>query len=326
MEQRYISLAPTNLPNQATTRYDGSGFSAKLQDFSPADRERLTAIYKQIKSIYDLWLYMKEAPQYSVLKKNVEAIISDEFVCMGKDLALDFNYNSERMAKILHDIRGGAMTSMIGYADRISMQNLYRDVDTMRSFVFLARDQAKMLRNAVEDIDPHTRAADERIRIHSVYDYVKKWHNFEHRVQNRRVVVKVRCYFEGNVTTSCLEASALDRVVYNLINNALRFAEGEEVVLTIFPIGNILRWVVENTVSAEQESWLRQHLGDNLQALFQGGLSNGGNGIGLSNCADLVGASFGVSSEDAIKQGYITAKLIDRTFYACFHWNAVAEE
>jgi signal transduction histidine kinase len=224
---------------------------------------------------------------------------------------------------ILHDIRGGAFMTMISCAHRIAIMNLYNDVERMRSFVFLARDQAKMMRSAIEDIDPFTRAADERFRIHSVYDYVKKWNDFQYPSQKGIITVQVRCLFEGNVTTCCLEASALDRVVYNYINNALRFAASDSITLTILPIGNVLRWVVENEVEPQNIAWLLENVGDSGKALYKGGITNGGNGIGLANCADIVAASFSIPPLEAIEQGYVGAKVIGSTYYGWFHWNAV---
>jgi hypothetical protein len=323
MEQVYLQLAPMNLRNYSTARYDGSGFSAALQDFTASDAEILHVIYNKIKMIYDLWLYMKDAPQYSLFKPNVEWLCSAESVNIGKTLGSANEYASFHLRKILHDVRGGALMTMISSAMRISLFDLYHDIEIMRSFVFLARDQAKMMRNAIHDIDIPTRTADERFRIHSVYDYVKKWNHFEYHLEQRTIVIKVRCFYEGNVTTCCLEASALDRVVYNLINNALRFSAGDEIILTIFPIGDVLRWVVENQITPENAAWLQKTVGDNLQALYRGGITNGGNGIGLTNCADLVAASFGVSTTEAIEQGYITSSVAGLTYYACFHWNAV---
>lgn len=326
MDQLYLSLAPANLPNKRIQRYDGTGFSASLQDFIPNDREAILKIYQNIKAIYDLWLYMKEAPNYAILEQNVQWFMSDTFINLGKELGAEAEYPSLDMKKIIHDIRGGALMSMVSNATRIATLNLYNRVDIMRSFVFLARDHAKMMRNAIHDIDPITRAADERLRVHSIYDYIKKWSNFEYHHNDRIITVHVQCYYEGNITTCCLEASALDRVLYNLINNALRFAHKDTVVLTIFPVGDILRWVVENTVRPEAVKWLQETIGENMSDLFKGGITDGGNGIGLSNCADIVGASFGVSSMEAIDGKYISAKLINNTFYACFHWNIVQQE
>jgi hypothetical protein len=323
MEQVYLQLAPINLRNQSTSRYDGSGFSASLSDFTLVDVELLKVIYENIKSVYDLWLYMKETPQYSLFKNNVEWLRSSEMVNIGKALGSESEYSSPHIHKILHDVRGGALMAMISSATRIAIFDLYHDLEVMRSFVFLARDQAKMMRNAIHDIDIPTRTADERFMIHSVYDYVKKWNHFEYHFEQKVIVIKVRCYYEGNVTTCCLEASALDRVVYNLINNALRFSAGNEIFLTIFLIGDILRWVVENQITPENIQWLKEHVGDDLQDLYKGGISNGGNGIGLTNCADLVAASFGISTINAIEDRYISSKVIGSTYYACFHWNAV---
>ncbi|MCU0425922.1 MAG: ATP-binding protein [Candidatus Kapabacteria bacterium] len=323
MDQRYFSLAPTNLPNKRLQRYDGKGFSVSIDDFTPQDRATVTTIYQNIKAVYDLWLYMKEAPNYAILEESVQWLMSDAFVTIGKDLGTEADYNSQDIKKVIHDVRGGALMSMVSYATRIATLNLYHKVDVMRSFVFLARDQAKMMRNAIYDIDVPTRTADERLRIHSIYDYIKKWGDFEYHHNQRIIKVNVQCLFEGNVTTCCLEASALDRVLYNLMNNALRFADGEMITLTIFPVGDILRWVIENTVRPEAVEWLQTTVGEDMSSLFRGGITDGGNGIGLSNCAEIVGASFGISAVEAITSGYITAKLIDRTFYACFHWNIV---
>ncbi len=323
MDKRYIELAPINLRNMHTTRYDGSGFSAKLSDFSPTDVQVLKTIYEHIKSVYDLWLYMKDAPQYALFKPTIERFSSDEMVFLGKKLGMTTEISSASLRKIIHDIRGGALTTMISCAGRIERMNLYNDVERMRSFVFLARDQAKMMRSAIEDIDPFTRAADERFRIHSVYDYVKKWHDFEYPSAKGTITVKVRCFFEGNVTTCCLEASALDRVVYNYINNALRFAATDTITLTILPIGNMLRWVVENELEPKDLQWLEETIGNDAQALYKGGITHGGNGIGLSNCADIVAASCSIPPPEAIEQGYVGAKVIGSTYYGWFHWNAV---
>ncbi|TAE29569.1 MAG: ATP-binding protein [Candidatus Kapaibacterium sp.] len=326
MEQKYLSLAPTNLKNKQAARYDGTGFSASLQEFSAQDQQALLTIYQHIKSVYDVWLYMKESPNYSILQADTDWFVSEDFLSIARELGSIAEYPSLHIKKIIHDIRGGALMSMVSHANKIKRFNLYHEVEHMRSFVFLARDQAKMMRNAVHNIDVITRAADERIRIHSIYDYVKKWNNFEYRHNDRTITVKVQCYYEGNVTTCCLEASALDRVVYNFVNNALRFSKEDTIIITIFPVGNILRWVIENTMKSESVAWLQESTGNNLSRLFQGGITSDGNGIGLSNCADIVGASFGISAAEAIDRRYISATVKDETFYACFHWNAVVEE
>jgi hypothetical protein len=59
------------------------------------------------------------------------------------------------------------------------------------------------------------------------------------------------------------------------------------------------------------------------KALYKGGITNGGNGIGLANCAEIVAAGFSIDPSDAIEQGYVGAKVIDSTYFGWFHWNAV---
>jgi signal transduction histidine kinase len=94
----------------------------------------------------------------------------------------------------------------------------------------------------------------------------------------------------------------VDRILYNYINNAIRFSAKEYVRLTVIPIDNSLtRWVVAQELTDRQKAWLQETLGNDLSRLFQGGYTQGGQGIGLSSCSDLVAASFGVSPREAIE-------------------------
>jgi len=78
-----------------------------------------------------------------------------------------------------------------------------------------------------------------------------------------------------------MKASAVDRVVYNYVNNATRFSAG-------------------------------------------GGLTRGGNGLGLSNCADFVAAAFGLPDIDAALRGrYLGAVVEDGWYLAWAHWPAL---
>lgn len=331
MKQPYIDLAPTYLPNSLASRYQGDGFSAHRADFAAEDVPMLEQLYYKTKSVYDVWLYMKDSPNYSLFKDNVEELASQEV----RHLLQDFGKASyaklepqggisDGFRQVIHDLRGGAMAALVGYAQYIQSEHAFDDSELMRSFVFLSRDQAKMMRNAVEDLDPLTRAADERFNVHSVRDYVQKWDKVSYEREGKPVNVDVDCSYEGNISTSCLEASAIDRVLYNYMNNAIDHSNNGKVKLTIFLVGDMVRWVVENTIDDAHNAWLEHNVADDYSQLFQSSLSSHAqgshHGVGLKSCANLVAASAGLGPEDALMQGYLGATVINKVFYAWFHW------
>jgi hypothetical protein len=122
-----------------------------------------------------------------------------------------------------------------------------------------------------------------------------------------------------------LEASALQRVLYNHLNNAAHFAGSGEVTLDIFPVGSagLVRWVVTNDVTARQRAWLERSTGGDLRDLYRGGPGEDGRErLGLALCAEVVAACFGLEDPwEAVEKGYLGARLSDG-YHAWFHWPA----
>ncbi len=115
----------------------------------------------------------------------------------------------------------------------------------------------------------------------------------------------------------------MDRILYNLVNNATRFSADNRVDLWIFPIGDDIRFVVANAVEAPAEAWLEERTEGDLGQLFRGGITRGGQGIGLSNCAALVAAAYGQQGPlKAVESGCLGADVLDGVFHAWFHWPA----
>jgi hypothetical protein len=321
------TLAPTDLENYRPERYDGSGFSISINDLVPADQVVIRQLYQGIKQLYDLWLYLRDAPQYDLLQQQLETLGSAEFLELAQALGLatyEQGQPSELLRKIIHDLRGGALTSLLGYTRLIGRVAGSRREEFTRLAIFLARDHAKMMRNALVDLDWPVRQADESAKIHLINDFVEKWNGLTFHLEDRIVQVTAVSTFTGAITNRCLETSSIDRIVYNYMNNAARFTADGRVSLAIFPINDTLvRWVVANQITADQAAWLAANVGDNLNQLFAGGYTRGGQGIGLSNCADFVAAGFGIRQPaEALAQGYLGAKVIDNTYYAWFHWPA----
>lgn len=193
----------------------------------------------------------------------------------------------------------------------------------LRSAAFLARDQAKIMRNILPDLDPEVRRADEAEKPHFMHTVVEKWDGFQfERGDQSPGHVRVACGYEGLPASCCLEASAVDRIVYNYVNNAMRFTTGDTIHLAIAPVGDdAVRWVVANPIAPDQVAWLQQHTKGDLANLYRGGLTRGGTGVGLSNCADFVAAAFGLPDIDIALDGrYLGAAVEGGWYLAWAHW------
>ena len=124
-----------------------------------------------------------------------------------------------------------------------------------------------------------------------------------------------------------MEFGALDRILYNLINNACRHTVGESIQLVVFPVpdeqGENLRFVLLNALSREDNAYLSQ---TDMQTLFRAGVSTTGSGYGLNVAAEFVTNAFGLSNpQDAVAGGYLGARLLHEQFAIWFHWPIVAE-
>ncbi len=323
ISQHLFDLAPTHLRIHRKDRYSGGGFNASIRDFAPQDAALIARMYDAVKKVYDLWLYMKDSPNYELAQQViVQEVADDEFLDSALAIgsatyALDTP--SDLTRKVIHDIRGGALTALVGNARFLAQDPA--EEEWVKGTILMARDHAKVMRNALVDLDPTVRLADESIKIHPISDFVNKWENSSIRLGTRNIAVEVISTFSGNITNRCLETSAIDRILYNYINNAARFAADNKVKLSIFPVGDgLVRWVVQNALLSDQADWLAKSIGPDLRKLFASGVTRGSTGIGLSSCADFVSASFGLEPQDAIMQGYLGAKVIDQHFYAWFHW------
>ena len=141
----------------------------------------------------------------------------------------------------------------------------------------------------------------------------------------RHIRLEVDSYFDGNISECCVEFGALDRILYNLINNACRHTAADEIRLLILPLPGErdLRFVVSNRVSLEDEAQLAAR---ELRDLFQPGISSTGSGFGMTVAADFVTNAYGLGSRKrAVEKSYLGAKLVDHRFTAWFHWPIAAD-
>ncbi|MFP5467624.1 MAG: ATP-binding protein [Gammaproteobacteria bacterium] len=297
-----------------------------LRSLSPVDQAHVRVLYGFAKDLYVAWMAMQAQPDWEALRARIVSFLSPPLSQSVKELghhSLATCAPGDAMAslgKVLHDIRGGALMPLQLYAH---MAQEEADPLQLRSAVFLARDQAKIMRNILPDLDPEVRRADESEKPHYIRGVADKWDGFRFdRPDQAPGHVSVHCSYDGLLASCCLEASAVDRIVYNYINNAIRFTAGPQIRLEILPVGeHVVRWMVANPITADQAAWLQDSTRGDLSSLFRGGITRGGHGLGLSNCADFVAAAFGLHDiDEALAGKYLGAVARDGWYLAWAHW------
>jgi predicted DNA-binding transcriptional regulator YafY len=303
-----LSLGVASLPaEQAAIVRRLYGFLTALRDFT-ADRVHLPD------AVADLPRFLAE--------QRFEAVIQE---CSALRAAMIAEDTQALVRKTYHDIRGGSLTSLAVYLE-MALAGETMPGDVGRIFL-LTRDHLKIMRNALPDLDQAAHAADVANESHSVDLLREKWTSAVHHAGGKAVRVLLDCDFSGAVSSRCMEFSALDRVLYNLVNNAAQHTPDALVLLRVFPIDDAvdthLRFAVMNHVTPEQRTRLEAHFAGDLGRLFEGGFTTGGHGLGMSICGDIVTHSYGLRSvREACEQGHMGARILDDCFVAWFHWPA----
>jgi signal transduction histidine kinase len=328
------TLAPRQLQNYRDVRYAGDQMGFSIQYFAETDQQRIIKLYRVLGELMRILQHRRDNPSEdtSALLEFIQRTNWLMFIADIRQLGMETyeQHYSTVLSQVVHDIKGGALAALSLYLQLIEMGE--DNPDDVARMLFLTRDHLKIMRNAVQGIDPEREAWDHAHHDHGINLIVEKWDHAIHRAQDVSAEVLLDCRFEGVISERCLEFSALDRVLYNLINNATRHTADERVYLSLFPLSNgsdephDLRFVVYNSLREEQRHTLQDRYDDNLGELFRGGFTTGGSGVGLRICADFVNNAYGLREFDAGLQGhYFGARCIDDFFVNWVHWPIAAE-
>jgi hypothetical protein len=328
------ALVPGERIHRRSQRYVGDSVQVPLRALGPEDGAVVQALYEFLGGLYGLIgpRLGGGAAGIAAVRGFLGATGFSELVPridrLGAALAAGTAPIEQR--KVYHDVRGGGLPALLMHLDMV-LAGEAEESDLERIFV-LCRDQLKIIRNAIPDLDPEGYARDLQVREHSTHLLLEKWSTAHYRLRDAEVALELRCDFEGSISECCMEFAALDRVIYNLVNNAARFAADGRVELNIFPIHppggprgdeTDLRFVVMNRVTPEHRERVHGDLGDELSRVFEGGYTTGGYGLGLRICGDFVTHGYGLPSlRAALSDGYLGARLVRDTFVAWFHWPA----
>ena len=348
-DQELGGLGPADLPMLRSERYRGTGQECSLARLDPSDRETVTVLYEHLRGIVEVWREEVTAPDWAEVARRTLALA--ESGLMGRVGALGATTADDGLQRILHDLRGGAATAVLAEAEllepglRSALDRGDVRSEGLGAVVLLARDHTKIMRNALPDLDPEERARDTVENPHRVDDLVERWKDVRYRTLDGLLRVRAERDAPGLLSSGCLGFGAVDRIAYNLINNAARHSADGEVALQVRHVeGDRVRIAVTNRVDPDHGRWLAGMLGDDPAALFRWGATRGregivpwtrpgdragpGAGLGLGIVAEFVASAFGVpTAGEALAGRYLGAtllgdRLVGDRLAVWFHWPA----
>lgn len=321
-EEWLVRLAPTELENYRRVRYQGDDFAVSISSFSEGDQARVCRIYAMLRDL----LEKLKRKRGAAIARNADPIWScqeyEEFLTLAQAFGRETfaRLPSVALGKAIHDLRGGGLTLLLGQLEMTTGSGLNEESTNM--LFYLTRDHLKIMRNVLLGLDDEGRKEDLRPRAHGTDLIVEKWHEAVLHEGGREARMVVDCRIATPIGTCCLEFGALDRILYNLINNACRHTADGVVRLHILPVpdarGEDLRFAVLNALTVEDKNWLLARDGRDL---FLAGTTSTGSGLGLAIVSDFVSRAYGLShSGEAVHRGYVGATLSPNGFAAWFHW------
>lgn len=324
------TLAPSHLPCLRDGRYQGEEERVTLDVFEPEDRLLLGQFYDCLLQLFHALRPVQN--NASAYRQTLETFVATteyrnltgQVARLGQATLL--HKSKVEVNRIVHDLRGGAFQAL---AFRLQLFAAAPDAaQGIQNIFFLVRDHLKIMRNCVRDLDPEHYDDDEISRAHDAQLLVEKWSNADFDSPGKKVKVELNCRYGGTLCESCLEFSSLDRIVYNLMNNAGRYTSDGHVYFYVLPVpgseeGNV-RFVVANAITEEHRERLKNQFGNDVGEAFRGGFTTGGHGLGMRICADFCAHAYGIFDfAVAKKTGYFGARLLDDYFSVWFHWPTI---
>lgn len=327
-----LDLAPVHLPSYREVRYIGDNMGVHISDFAERDIHLIQHLYQTLSELLNILQRHHEnfAASIPELKHFMHTLGWKTFLTDVRQLG-EATYERGRtdmLGKVIHDMKGGSLMALSIYLQMLDM-DLELPENAAHLF-FLARDHLKMMRNAVRGLDAEAQERDRTGRPHSVQLLIEKWHRAVYRLHDAAATIIFDCRIGGNISERCLEFSALDRVIYNLINNAVRNTADNTVYFVILPVPEAhphdARFVVYNRVREEQQRTLQARYNNSLGELFRGGFTTGGSGLGMRICADFINNAYGIPEfETGLHGGYFGAQLMGDYFVNWIHWPLAAD-
>ena len=232
----------------------------------------------------DIILTMGLAYEYRQTKENLEAAERNEELLkqMNEDLDRTRKLQNNFLAIMNHEMRT-PLTVIAGYADMIKMKAQMAgstDEDALRNLGFI-KDEAMRLGRIVEKseegiVDYIGYGEKKKVSVSELFEDVSK---FCTPICEKRHVT-IRTESPEGISVNCYKDEML-QVLYNLVLNASRHSENGEIVLRARQEEeDVLIHVSDNGDGMDDETM--------KHAFDKGFTKDGGHGIGLALCRDIV--------------------------------------
>ena len=323
-----------HLKSRRSQRYLGENLASSLQDLKEQDAAIIHALYAEFRKIFPvLKVSIRDEQPMQLLQFLNETEYGKRFDQLVKQMrAIEHpapglaEAQVARIRKNLHDVRGGALAGFALQLDLLRLVNTeISNADVLRTF-YLVRDHLKIMRNCFKDLDQERREMDRSFNFHSSDLIKEKWEGYgsgEKKVRYRgEVSTRIAC--------CCLEFSTVDRIIYNLMNNAFRYGVGTHVDLEMHAEPKEkpqhLLVTIGNPISADQTELLRKRFEGNPSRLFLGEFTTSGSGEGMRIGAECVCNAYGFTSvEETIEAGLVGAQVNGDYLAIWFFWPLLAD-
>ena len=270
-------------------RYGGEDLGVSIRELDPSDLATLCRLYDLVKRIDEVWLYMDDVKNEKLLTDKLKQLAESSFVSSLSLLGHTVTEENTLLKAALDDARWGALGPLLS---RIPKTDIQWPSDELATAVLLARDHAKMLRNAFYDLDATLREADESPKAHSAKASTAKFHGLQWDTQR----VELLASWDGTLTSRCLETSAVDRLLYDFVRRAHKIGCESVHLHLVKANSQLVRFLFDM-----DRPGFKAHQEKDLASL-------------------AVARSVGLSPSAALQQGYLGAREEENRCCAWFHW------
>ena len=290
LEPLLAQLAPLDLKSHRSIRFGGEELSVSLSSLHSQDLATVVRLYNLVKGLYELWTYMENQVSRELVLRRLQGFQDADFLSRLQRLGTATELPDPLVHGALEDSRLGALSLILRLLGRQSSDSWTGS--QLRLLVTLARDHAKMMRNAFSDLDPGVREADEHGKAHGLLPVLQK----VEQLTQAGEVFQVGTNYEGYISCRCLETSAMDRVLYYFLRHASEDSQAK-VGLWVSKINpSLCRWTFQ--CSAE-----RFRLPGPEEVATR-----------------AVALAMGVAPEDALSYAYLGCSRRSGRLWAWFHW------
>lgn len=331
-----VSVQSYNQPRYLTvlrrSRYHAQDIELSLYDVPLKARRAIRKLYRHLVELTYLlrpWLDNPDFPTTMAERRLRTFVLTakwSQMIGALKDVTpTQTQIDSARVHRVIHDLRGGALSSLSLYLQLAESGDLYaQDIPHM---VLLANDHAKMLRTAISDLDRIRYTRDELFLPQPIDAIVQHWRSVTYRIESGQVA-QVTCQSNvfGYIADSVIELAALERIVYNLVNNAVRHTANADVEIDINYMDEsreLVRFTVSNSLTSDQAEQLSTITTNRPERLVLLPITTTGSGLGLGICADIVAHVFNTDVDEIIRQNYFSVSWNASRFTVAFVWPLV---